>query len=104
VNAEKAADQAARILDWPLTSQKVIREDEDGNEVTYVFLPSKWSKSTAKTFQDMAAHEVVGSWTTAKSDEDEGETEYDFTGWTEVELATYLQLSEKLSVRKRSHD
>jgi len=103
-NAEKAADQAARILDWPLTSQKVIREDEDGNEITYLFLPSKWSKSTAKTFQDMAATAVVGSWTTARPDEGEREIEYDFSSWSEEELQTYLELSEKLSLRKRPRD
>ena len=103
-NAEAAADQAAKILAWPLSSQKAVRVDEDGNVVSYVFLPAGWSKSTAKTLQDMAAGAVVGSWTTAKPDEDEGETEYDFSEWTEDELTTYLQLSEKLSVSKRPSD
>jgi hypothetical protein len=52
----------------------------------------------------MAAGAVVGSWTTARPDEGERETEYDFSSWSEEELRTYLELSEKLSVRKRSRD
>jgi hypothetical protein len=103
-NAEAAADQAARMLAWPLSEQRVLHEGNEGGEVTYIFMPAGWNKGTARTYQDMAAGAVVGSWTTVKPDEDEVETEYDFSEWTLEELAKYLELSEKLSVRKRPRD
>jgi hypothetical protein len=103
-NAELAADQAAKMLAWPLSEQRVLRESDEGGGVTYIFMPAGWNKGTARTYQDMAASAVVGSWTTARPEEGERETEYDFSSWTEEELETYLELSEKLSVRKRPRD
>jgi hypothetical protein len=103
-NAEAAADQAAKMISWPLCEQRILREGDEGGEVTYIFMPTGWNKGTARTYQDMAAGAVVGSWTTSGPDEGERETEYDFTEWTEEELATYLELSEKLSVRRRPRD
>jgi hypothetical protein len=103
-NAEVAADQAAKMLAWPLSEQRVLREGDEGGEITYIFMPAGWNKGTARTYQDMAAGAVVGSWTEARSDEGAREAEYDFSGWSEEELEMYLQLSEKLSVRKHLRD
>jgi hypothetical protein len=96
-NAEAAADQAATMLAWPLSQQKVLRADDEGGEITYIVMPSGWSKGTARTYQDIAAGGVIGSWTAARTGEDEAEAEYDFSGWSEEELQQYLYLSEKLS-------
>jgi hypothetical protein len=103
-NAEAAADQAAKMLAWPLSEQRVLREDDEGGEITLIVMPAGWNKGTARTYQDMAAGAVVGSWTTARPDEGEKEIEYDFSSWSESDLETYLQLSEKLSVRKHLRD
>jgi hypothetical protein len=103
-NAEAAADQAAKMISWPLSQQRVLHEGDEGGEVTYIFMPAGWNKGTARTYQDMAAGAVVGSWTAARPDEGEKETEYDFSGWSVEELQTYLELSEKLSVRKVPRD
>jgi hypothetical protein len=100
-NAEAAADQAAKMLAWPLSEQRVLREGDEDGEITYIFMPAGWNKGTARAYQDMAAGAVIGSWTTARPDEGERETEYDFSSWSEDELQTYLELSEKLSVRRR---
>jgi hypothetical protein len=100
-NAEKAAEQASKMLDWPLAEQHVLRESEDGTEVTYVFLPARWSKETARRYQEMAVNAVVGDWTDRQMEEAEGMQEFDFSELSDEELESYIQLSDKLGGRRR---
>ena len=102
-NAEKAADQAEKMLEWPLTEQRVTREEEDGSEVTYIFIPARWNKETARRLHDMAATAVVGEWTRKEETAETGE-EFDFSVLTDQELTTYVELSEKLRMRQRPSD
>lgn len=98
VNAEKAAEQASQMLDWPLTEQTVVREGPEGEDVTYVFVPAGWSKATARAYQDMAAGAVVGAWA-AKEHDKETDDEFDFSDLTQEELMEFLRVSEKLGIR-----
>src|ERR687889_2256978 len=52
---EQAAEQSLRMLQYPLTEQYIVREDEEGNEITYVLQPSRWSKSTAVQLAHLAS-------------------------------------------------
>lgn len=97
--AEKALDQCNKMLDWPLTEQRVLREGEDGEQVTYIFLPTKWGKNTAQTMYNMASGAVGGLWST-RTIEEEAQAEYDFSDLTDEEMQAYIELSEKLGVRQ----
>ena len=101
-NAELAAEQAEKMLTWPLTEQRVLRESEDGTEVTYIFVPARWTKETARRLQEMAANALVGAWM-SKEVEETGE-EYDFSGLSDEELNTYIMLSGKVGMRQRPSD
>jgi hypothetical protein len=83
---EMAASQAEKMLEWPLTQQRVI-PDEDGGGVTYIFTPAGWNKSTAVTFYNMA----IGSGLRPA----DPEAEIDWTGWSEEELIEYSRLVAK---------
>ncbi len=105
-NAEIAADQARKMLEWPLTEQRVVNA-EDGGEVTYVFMPAGWSKATARSMFELAASAVTDAWTTARPGEEEDElAEFDYSQMTEGELQTFLELWEKVTVapRRRPRD
>jgi len=99
-NAEKAADQAAKMLDWPLTEQRMIREGDNGEEITMFFLPAGWNKQTAQTMHNIAASAVAGTWSAKQIEEGEVE-EYDFEDLTEEEVMAYIEISEKLAIKKR---
>jgi hypothetical protein len=101
--SERAADQAEKMLEWPLTEQKIFREGagDDGEDVTMIFKPAGWSKATIGQMVNIAASGVAGSWAT-KAPEQEDEAEYDFSDFTEEELATYIELSDKLGVGRRA--
>lgn len=101
-NSEKAAGQAEKMLEWPLTEQRVVREEGgvDGEDVTYVFMPAGWSKATARTMHDMAASAVGGFWSTHALQPQELDMEYDFSDLSNDELKTYLSLAERLGVRR----
>jgi len=96
---EQAAEQRAKMLEWPLTEQRVMRK-EDGEGVTYIFMPAKWSKGTAIGLAQLAAGTMAGL---APRREDEAEDEFDLSEITDEELVTYLALDEKIrsSTRKR---
>jgi hypothetical protein len=100
-NAEQAADQVTAMLQWPLAERRVLRENKDGTEVTCVFLPARWTKATARTLHDLAASALTGAWTSKEVDE-EDQDDFDFSNFSNEELATYVELSEKLKVHKRS--
>jgi hypothetical protein len=92
---EIAADQAEKMLEWPLTEQRMVKDD-DGEQVTYVFMPARWSKATAKSFYDM----VIES---SPQIEDNYE-DFDFSELTDEELGTYIEMFEKLGVKYKSRD
>lgn len=101
-NAEEAAEQAAKILAWPLTEQRIVREGEDGRQITYVFTPAGWSKATARALHDMAVGAVVGTWTVAKRQGDDESGDFDFSEFSDAELKAYIRLDEKIGNRKRA--
>jgi hypothetical protein len=96
---ERAASQSAKILEWPLTEQRVIR-DEDGEDTTFIIMPVRWSKNTAIGLAQLAAGAVTGL---SEAREDETEAEYDLSEISEEEIQTYLDLDQKIrsKVRKR---
>jgi hypothetical protein len=83
---EKAAEQADKMLEWPLTQQRVV-PDEDGGGVTYIFTPAGWNKGTAIAFYNM----MIGSGQRPA----DPEAEIDWTGWSEEELIEYSRLVAK---------
>lgn len=97
--AEKAIGQAEKMLEWPLTEQRVLRETEDGTQQTLIFLPARWSKATIRSMYDMAAGAVNGNWTTLKQAQDPADN-FDFSDFTDDELLEYIKLSDKLGVRR----
>lgn len=96
---ERAASQSAKMLEWPLTEQRVIR-DEDGEATTFIIMPVRWSKNTAIGLAQLAAGAVTGR---SEAREDEAEAEYDLSEISEEEIQTYLELDQKIrsKVRKR---
>lgn len=92
---ERAMEKAMTMLAWPLAEQRRVEEGPDGEAVTYVFSPAKWSMGTAVTYFQMA----TGS--ASPSDAAEPEEEFDFEGWTEEEISDFIQLSGKLRVKRR---
>jgi hypothetical protein len=97
---ERAADQALSIVRWPLSEQRILREDEDGNETTVIVTPSKWSKSTAIGMARLAAGAVPGL---APEREDSGETDagWDLSVLSEAEIEMFLAISHKLVAQGR---
>jgi hypothetical protein len=89
---EQAAEQSLKILQYPLTEQYILREDEEGNKVTYVLRPSRWSKATAVQLAHLASNLHTG----AGSPIEDEEGEYDLSALTEGELLTFLSISEKI--------
>jgi hypothetical protein len=93
---ERAAEQSAKMLAWPLAEQRVIR-DEDSEDVTYVFMPARWAKGTAIQLAHLAAGAVVG--TSVEHADEEGE--WDFSDITEEEIVAYLEIDSKIRARGR---
>ncbi len=83
---ELAMRQSATILEWPLSEQRVVSEGEDGEEVTYVFMPSRWSKATAIGLYHLA----VGD---GRLEPEEPEADFDFSGLSDDEVREYVRLS-----------
>ncbi len=93
---EMAAEQAEKMLEWPLTQQRVIREDdEDGVHVTYVFTPAGWNKGTAISLYGM----MIGS----GQEPAEPEPDLDWSDFTDEELQEYARLTDKAWGQGRSH-
>ena len=89
---EQAAEQSLQMLQYPLTEQYIVREDEEGNKITYVLQPSRWSKATAVQLAHLASNAQTG----AGSPIEEEEGEYDLSALTEEELRTFLSIDQKI--------
>jgi hypothetical protein len=96
---ERAASQSAKMLEWPLTEQRVIR-DEGGEGTTFIIMPAKWSMNTAIGLARLAAGAVPGL---APEREDSGETDagWDLSVLSEAEIQTFLAISHKLVAQGR---
>jgi hypothetical protein len=89
---ERAAEQCLEMLQYPLTEQHIVREDEEGNKITYVLRPSRWSKATAVQLAHLASNAQTG----AGSPIEDEDGEYDLSALTEEELLTFLSIDEKI--------
>jgi hypothetical protein len=94
---EQAAEQSLTMLKYPLTEQYIDRKDEEGNKITYVLRPSRWSKATAVQLARLASNAQTG---TESPIEDEV-AEYDLSALTEEELLTFLSLDQKIRTHVR---
>jgi hypothetical protein len=97
---EEAARQALSMVRWPLSEQRIVQEDEDGNEITVIVTPSKWSKNSAIGMTRLAAGAVSGL---GPEREDSGETDagWDLSVLSEAEIQTFLAISHKLVAQGR---
>lgn len=96
--AEKAADNADRMLDWPLTEQRALREGENGEDVTYIFMPARWTKATVKTLFDLMGSAATGRWTPAIP-EDDSDLEYDLSNLSLDEKRVLLGLMSRIGIK-----
>jgi hypothetical protein len=88
---EAASEQSAKMLAWPLAEQRVVR-DEDGEDVTIILSPARWTKSTAIQLAQLAAGSMIGA-----GAHDEGdEAEWDFSHLSEEEIESYLAIDQKI--------
>ena len=92
---EEAAKQALSIVRWPLSEQRILQEDEDGDEITVILMPAKWSMNTALGMARLAAGAVPGL-APVREDSDEADAEWDLSVLSEEEIQTFLALSEKI--------
>lgn len=91
---EEAMRQAKTMLRWPLSEVRRTSEDEDGNQVVYLVAPAGWSKATATSMFNLA----MGN---AQPPQDaESGIEYDFSQLTEEEMRAYIEIGEKIGVRR----
>jgi hypothetical protein len=88
---EAASEQSAKMLAWPLAEQRVVR-DEDGEDVTIILSPARWTKSTAIQLAQLAAGSMIGAGAHDESDE----TEWDFSHLSEEEIEAYLAIDQKI--------
>lgn len=89
---EAAMDQAEKMLQWPLSKQRVVNEGEDGEQVVYEFAPAGWSKATAVQLFGMA----LGNATPEVVDD---ALLQDFRELSEEELQSLISISEKIGLR-----
>jgi len=94
---EQAAEQSLKMLQYPLTEQYIVREDEEGNKITYVLRPSRWSKATAVQLARLASNAQTG----AEGPIEDEEGEYDLSALTEEELRTFLSIDEKIRTHSK---
>ena len=93
---EAASEQSLKMLAWPLAEQRVVR-DEDGEDVTIILSPARWTKSTAIQLAQLAAGSMIGA-----GAHDEGdEVEWDFSDLSEEEIEAYLAIDQKIRVQGR---
>lgn len=92
-NAELFAEQANKMLQWPLSDQRMVRGEGENEGDTYIFLPAKWGKDTAARYQATVAN-FLGA---EQEPEDVGE--YDFSDLSDEELQMYLEIVEKMPVK-----
>ena len=94
---EQAAEQSLRMLQYPLTEQHIVSEDEEGNKITYVLRPSRWSMATAVQLAHLASTAQTG----AGSPIEDEEGEYDLSALTKEELLTFLSIDEKIRTHSK---
>jgi hypothetical protein len=92
---EEAAKQALSIVRWPLSEQRILQEDENGNEITVILMPAKWSMNTALGMARLAAGAVPGL-APVREDSDEADAGWDLSALSEEEIQTFLALSQKI--------
>lgn len=95
-NLEIMAEQERVMLSWPLSNQEIEREDENGNPQIMRFYPSGWSKATAASYHNTIAAALRGE---RAETGDESEV-FDFSQMSDEDLQTYIELSEKLKVKR----
>ncbi len=73
---EQMAEQAEKMLNYPLTRQTTVRPDKDGEMATYIIEPAKWTKGMIKSLYDGAA--LAAGEPTSRSDvTGRGEQDFD---------------------------
>lgn len=92
---EEAAKQALAIVTWPLSEQRILQEDEDGNEITVIVMPARWSKNTAIGLARLAAGAVPGL-APVREDSDEADAGWDLSALSVEEIQTFLALNQKI--------
>ena len=92
---EEAAKQALAIVTWPLSEQRILQEDEDGNEITVIVMPARWSKNTAIGLARLAAGAVPGL-APVREDSDEDDAGWDLSALSVEEIQTFLALNQKI--------
>ena len=92
---EEAAKQALAIVTWPLSEQRTLQEDEDGNEITVIVMPARWSKNTAIGLARLAAGAVPGL-APVREDSDEADAGWDLSALSVEEIQTFLALNQKI--------
>ena len=95
---EEAAKQALSMVRWPLSEQRILQEDEAGNEITVILMPAKWSMNTAIGLARLASGAVPGL-ASVREDSDEADAGWDLSRLSESELEKFLTLSEKICVQ-----
>ncbi len=91
---EQAADKALKMIEWPMSEQTVEQAGEDGATRIYHFHPARWTFATVRTLAEFAAEALGGA------PHDEEAEEYDFSEWSEEDLAKYLELTDRLRPKR----
>lgn len=95
---EEAMSQSKKMLSWPLTEQRVVQEEEDGEQVVYQFIPAKWNKGTAVSL----FHLAVGN-APDPADLEEAMYEEDYSELSEAETEELLRLVNKIRYKPREN-
>jgi hypothetical protein len=93
---EAACEQSLKMLAWPLAEQRVSR-NEDGEDVTIMLSPARWTKSTAIQLAQLAAGSMIGAGAHVESDE----AEWDFSALSDEEIKAYLAIDQKIRAQGR---
>jgi hypothetical protein len=92
---EEAAKQALSMVSWPLSEQRILQGEEDGNEITVIVMPARWSMNTVIGMARLAAGAVPGL-APVREDSDEADTGWDLSALSLEEIQTFLALSQKI--------
>ena len=89
---EVALEQAKAMLKWPLTEQRIVYEDEDGEERTVIAMPAGWTKATIVGLAQLAAGLRTPSYGPENIDAD-----IDLSSVSEEDLQAWLRLDAKIN-------
>jgi hypothetical protein len=95
--AEVAADRIDEMLGWPLSEQRMLREGPDGEDQTFVFMPSKWTLNTVRPLTDIVSAAATGRW--APTPEEIEEPEPDFSALSLDEQRQLQALLDRVGVK-----